>query len=119
MKELIFIYNAKSGLINSMIDWGHKIYSPDTYPCSLCSLTYDNLGKIKKWRSFLKSLNINCIFKYKDELHNSNYLQVKELPCILVRNNSTQEIFMNSNELNEIKNLDKLIELINSRLDNV
>ena len=41
MSEIVFIYNAKSGTVNSLIDWAHKIVSPDTYECSLCSMTYD------------------------------------------------------------------------------
>lgn len=37
---LIFVYNAKSGLISAFGDMVHKIVSPATYPCSLCALTY-------------------------------------------------------------------------------
>jgi len=44
MSKLIFVYNADSGLLNAMKDWAHKIVSPETYPCSLCALTYNNLG---------------------------------------------------------------------------
>ena len=29
-KELIFIYNAKSGFINELVDFAHKIISPNT-----------------------------------------------------------------------------------------
>ena len=29
-KELIFIYNAKSGFINELVDFAHKIISPET-----------------------------------------------------------------------------------------
>ena len=58
MSEIVFIYNARSGKINSLIDWAHKIVSPDTYECSLCGITYDNLGKRDEWAAFLKELKI-------------------------------------------------------------
>ncbi len=32
--EIQFIYNAKNGLANSIIDLAHKIISPDTYQCN-------------------------------------------------------------------------------------
>ena len=34
MTELIFIYNARSGVTNAFIDWAHKIISPNTYKCN-------------------------------------------------------------------------------------
>ena len=51
--ELIFIYNAESGLFNAVSDYLHKVISPDTYACSLCQITYGNLGMKKKWKDFL------------------------------------------------------------------
>ncbi len=41
---LVFVYNANSGLLNALLDMGHKVVSPRTYPCSLCALTYGSLG---------------------------------------------------------------------------
>ena len=55
MNELIFIYNANSGVVNSLIDWAHKIISPDTYKCSLCSITYNNSDKKNEWSKLLPS----------------------------------------------------------------
>jgi hypothetical protein len=73
VKELIFIYNAKSGLTQAAVDWAHKIISPKTYECSLCSLTYGNLGKYSKWSKFLASLNINKSFIYDDQLSDLSF----------------------------------------------
>ena len=39
--KLIFIYNADSGLFNTVTDIAHKIFSPETYSCNLCALTHD------------------------------------------------------------------------------
>ncbi len=29
--KIVFVYNANSGLMNTVLDIGHKIISPDTY----------------------------------------------------------------------------------------
>ena len=54
--RLVFIYNAKSGIINGIFDYVHKFVSPSTYSCNLCSLTYDNLGKKNEWAKYLNNL---------------------------------------------------------------
>lgn len=41
--ELSFIYNAQSGKTNALIDFTHKILSPETYQNQLCSLIYGNI----------------------------------------------------------------------------
>ncbi len=38
--DLIFVYNADSGKLNVLFDVGHKIVSPGTYKCDLCTLTH-------------------------------------------------------------------------------
>ena len=47
-KELIFIYNTKSGLVNEMIDFAHKIVSSKTYDCNLCAISYNTFTKKKR-----------------------------------------------------------------------
>ena len=47
-KELIIIYNVKSGFVNEMIDFAHKIVSPKTYECNLCAISYNTFTKKKK-----------------------------------------------------------------------
>ena len=39
--ELIFIYNAQKGRLNSLIDYIHKTVSPGTYSCNLCAITHN------------------------------------------------------------------------------
>jgi hypothetical protein len=38
--KLLFVYNADSGLFNSIAEAAHKIVSPQTYRCDLCRITY-------------------------------------------------------------------------------
>ncbi len=85
MTELIFIYNAKSGIGNAFIDWAHKIISPKTYDCNLCSITYNNLGKEIKWKEFLNNINVHSRFYYIDHLKELDFVDEKtELPCVFI-----------------------------------
>lgn len=117
MTEIIFIYNAKSGPINSLIDWAHKIISPKTYECSLCSLTYGNLGKYSKWSKFLESLNMNKSFIYDDQLSDLSFYNNESLPCIFFREDNNYSVLLNNDELDRCENLDALINLIKVELD--
>ena len=116
MKDLIFIYNAKSGPAQAALDWAHKIISPKTYECSLCSLTYGNFGKYNKWSIFLRSLNINKSFFYLDQLSDISFYDNESLPCIFIGLNDNFSLFINSDELNNCESLDDLIKLISFRL---
>ena len=67
-KELIFIYNAKSGFINELVDFAHKIISPNTYDCNLCAITYGTFTMEKSWANYVQSLPVKSVFTYKDKL---------------------------------------------------
>ena len=43
-KKIIFIYNADDSFSSKAIDFIHKIVNPETYQCSLCTLTYGNVS---------------------------------------------------------------------------
>ncbi|VEP16580.1 hypothetical protein H1P_4670007 [Hyella patelloides LEGE 07179] len=45
MKKLIFVDNADSGLMNTLIDIGHQAISPQTYQYRLCDLTFGLVGE--------------------------------------------------------------------------
>ncbi len=115
MKELIFIYNAKSGVFNAFLDWSHKMFSPNTYECNLCGITYNSFGKISKWKSFLDSKNIKKTFYYTDHIGTLDFMteDIKP-PCIFIKNNNnTIKLIINSNELNKLISADELIDKLN------
>ena len=116
MKEIIFIYNAQSGFTQAAIDWAHKIVSPQTYNCSLCNLTYGNLGKYGQWSKFLKSLNIEITFLYKDQLNESKFYDQESLPCVFFQNENKYSQLITNEELNQCSNLDNLIKLIDNKI---
>ena len=41
MSTLLFVYNAKSGIANVLVDISHKLLSPETYSCNLCVITHN------------------------------------------------------------------------------
>jgi len=117
-KELIFIYNAKSGLVNEMIDFAHKIVSPETYDCNLCAISYGTFTKKKKWSNYINSLPIKSTFTYKDKISAlKKELSSLRFPTIIIRDGVQLNEIISRNEINSIKNLNQLISLLNERLD--
>ena len=67
MKKLLFVYNADAGLANALLDTAHKIFSPRTYACSLCGITYGLTSMRPEWKEFLQSLPVETRFLHRDE----------------------------------------------------
>lgn len=65
--NLLFVYNADSGLFNTLADIGHKLFSPTTYPCALCAITHGVLAERADWRAFIESLDVTCEFLHRDQ----------------------------------------------------
>ena len=117
-KELIFIYNAKSGLVNEMIDFAHKIVSPETYDCNLCAISYGTFTKKKRWSNYINSLPIKSTFTYKDKISAlKKGLSSLKFPTIIIRDGVELNEIISRNEINSIKNINQLISLLNERLD--
>ena len=108
-KKIIFIYNSQSGLNNAMIDFFHKIISPKSYECNLCALTYNNIVKKKKWIKYLNSINRKIFFLYKDHLKELDLPKNTKLPAVF---NEKNQLLINSNQINECKKLEELINLV-------
>jgi len=113
--ELIFIYNAKSGVVNELIDFAHKIVSPETYDCNLCAISYGAFSMKKKWSTYIETLPFKSTFTYKDKFSKNGYSNIK-FPSVFIRSNEKLEEIISATEINEIKNLDQLIGLLNQKL---
>lgn len=64
---LLFVYNADSGLFNTLADIGHKIFAPATYECALCALTHGYFKERSQWRAFIDGLACDCEFLHRDQ----------------------------------------------------
>lgn len=66
-RKLVFVYNADSGVFNTLFDIAHKIFSPETYECKLCELTHSLFSMRDEWKESIASLDTECEFLHRDE----------------------------------------------------
>lgn len=122
--KLIFVYNANSGKISAWMDTAHKIVSPSTYHCRLCDLTYGVFKENEEWARFRESViqttSIQELeFLHKDEFeynYKSKWLPKYEYPIILQASENGLEVFMSTDEMNQIKSTMDLIDCITTKL---
>ncbi len=115
--KLIFVYNAESGAINSLIDIGHKLLNPETYKCNLCALTHNTFSEKIEWKKFKSKIPLKLEFLYKDEFK-EKYNFKTELPAVLIEKNGLN-VIINSEEINRLKELSELTSLLKQRIDTV
>lgn len=110
--KLIFVYNADSGLFNTVTDIAHKIFSPSTYSCQLCALTHSHFSIKEEWQAFLKDISLPLEFLHKDEFELAYPGKLIDYPVIMIKNETSLDIFISSETLNQCKTLDELKALI-------
>ncbi|MCP4975462.1 MAG: GTPase [Maribacter sp.] len=118
-QKFIFVNNADSGLRNMIIDGAHKIFSPNTYACNLCDITYGAFKENKIWKKFRQETSLEMEFLHKDEFKNqyaSKFRHEFNYPIVLIVVNENLEIFVTTEELNNLKNAKDLIELLQQRI---
>jgi hypothetical protein len=115
--KLIFIYNANSGKLNTLFDIAHKLISPETYQCDLCSLTHEALSEKKTWQEFRKRNGLKMEFLHKDEFEKL-HAKTFDYPVILKQADDI-ELFLNADEISHIKSVDELIALIEQQVDSL
>jgi hypothetical protein len=108
--SLIFVYNTDSGPASGLFDIGHKILSPSTYQCSLCTLTHDTFAEKKAWKEFRKSIGMPMEFLHRDEFEKKYHLRF-DYPVIL-RNAGAIDVLMTKEQIDTIEEIDTLISAI-------
>lgn len=120
MPTLIFVYNAKGGVVSALGDMVHKIVSPATYPCSLCALTYGAVSMRGEWRRFLDETGLPTLFLYRDEFHGDLDRRDLALPAILLGGAEREpQVLVGAGELDALPDLPALITLLRRRLAEV
>ena len=118
LQELIFVYNAASGIGNVLLDGAHKVLNPATYSCSLCQLTHGAFREHKVWKNFRQSSQLPMQFLYKDEFQKeyaSKFGHAHTFPVVLGRTGSGLELVVSTAELNGMETAEELITLLKSR----
>lgn len=113
---LVFVYNADSGLFNTVTDIAHKILAPDSYSCQLCALTHGHFKVRQEWVEFLESLDADCEFLHRDELREHHGITAVELPVILRRDDHGLSPWIDAPTLRTCTSLEELKGLIQDRL---
>ena len=115
--ELIFVYNANSGKLNGYMDIMHKIFSPKTYPCSLCAITHGTFKIREEWAEFKETLNVPLNFLHKDEWLEQYGIREK-LPAIFLKDREKIKTWIPAETLDQ-QDLDSLKKLISDKLERV
>ena len=110
--KLIFVYNADSGMMSTIRDIGHKLMSPQTYDCFLCSLTHGTFREDQNWKSFRQSSSIDMEFLHRDEFE-KKYGMKHAYPVIL-KQASQLEVALSREQLSHLTSLDDLILSVKS-----
>ena len=119
IQQLLFVYNANSGARNAILDSMHKVFSPSTYDCNLCHLTYGLLTENRVWKKFREQSKIPMQFLHKDEFvgdYASKFGLELTFPIILFKNGNVWDILVSTGELGQLKTPQELIGLIRGRL---
>ncbi|MBI5714914.1 MAG: hypothetical protein HZC38_16060 [Chloroflexi bacterium] len=114
--DLLFVYNANSGLIAMLSDITHRLVSPQTYPCQLCALTYALNGMSHDWKVFIASLDRRVTFLHRDELQKLYGIADVPLPAVFKVNDSQLQLWIKAEHINRCQTLDDLKQLIKESL---
>lgn len=115
-ERLIFVYNADSGLFNTLTDIAHKLFSPGTYRCSLCAVTHSPFAMRRQWRRFLETLPARPLFLHRDEFGDAYPALRITPPVVLVaRDNGETTVCLSAAEIARCRSVTALQTLISER----
>lgn len=115
--KIVIVYNAESGFLNAIIHGIHKVLRPETYPCSLCALTYGLVSMRTEWRQFLEGLPFETVFHHTDDFAIAYPDETHNFPVILLeRKMSAPEVLVSASDLDELPALIGLTALVRERL---
>jgi len=112
---LVFVYNADSGFVNTLLDIGHKIVSPQTYSCNLCAITHSTFSIRDEWKRFVDDLKIPIEFLHRDELSRQYGIHGAALPAVFRKTDDGLEVWISREEINRCRSLDELKQLVGQK----
>ncbi|MDH5395658.1 MAG: hypothetical protein OEW97_05250 [Gammaproteobacteria bacterium] len=107
-KQLIFVYNADSGMFNTLTDIAHKIFSPQTYACNLCAISHSYFSERDEWKEFISGLDVDCEFLHRDEFLHKYNSNVKEFPVVFELKGDDLILKLSADKINSCKTMDDL-----------
>ena len=113
-KQLVFVYNADSGVFNTLTDIAHKVFSPQTYACTLCAISHSYFNERDEWKDFIRSLEADCEFLHRDEFEEKYDFKSPAFPSIYVKNDGVLTLCLDTDGINECDSMEKLKDKIKS-----
>lgn len=113
--ELLFVYKADGGLFNTLSDFGHKVFSPQTYECRLCALTYGWFTERKEWREFVQGLGIPCAFLHRDAFRRRFPDNRDPLPAVFRLFEDRPVVCLDAGRIEACRDLEGLQGLVRAR----
>jgi hypothetical protein len=115
--ELLFVYNADSGLYNTLSDIAHKLLSPATYSCSLCSITHGVFSEREDWRQFIESLPVSSEFLHRDDFKQRYPEWVHlDLPVLLLLRDKEVSVLLDQERIAACQSVEELSVSIQQKL---
>ncbi len=120
MKQLIFIYNADSGLLADAAGAFRKATTGSSL-CSLCNITHGVISEKKSWAEFESRLSPDPIYFHRNDIPEDVAEFLREgnfnLPCILTREGDVFEHIIGSSDLDACKGSEEcLIDLVKKNI---
>ncbi|MCI5227455.1 MAG: GTPase [Candidatus Electrothrix sp. AX2] len=122
--KIIFVYNAESGPINTLLDIGHKFLRPDTYSCALCSLTHGVLREKEAWQQYRAATEHELEFLHKDEFEEKYGKRAGQTYPVILRSSASEdlnedlnkdlEVLLATEEINALAGLEELMRRLPS-----
>ncbi len=110
--KLVFVYNADSGILNTVKDFFHRIISPQTYECNLCAVTYSNTGMRSEWRSFIDELGYEVEILHRDEFKQKYSFEDAEFPSAFLAQGGALSYFITVDEMNSVASVNELTDIV-------
>ena len=114
--KLIFIYNADSGLLNTVKDFWHKALRPSTYQCNLCQTTFGTFGAKKEWKSFINTLEVDTEFLHKDEFLEKYDVPYAKYPSAYLLQDGILKLLISQEEMDKVTTTTEMEDLVSSKL---
>ena len=127
-RKLIFVYNAESGgFLTGIKDTLHKSFRKSTYECNLCAVTFGAFGMKKDWKNFVNDLDspvefmkkdkFKFEFLHKDEFEDKYVIENAKFASAYVETDNGLELFITQEEMNAVKSINELKDLVNNKLE--
>jgi hypothetical protein len=113
---LVFVYHADSGIFNAATDLAHKIFSPGTYKCALCALTYATFGMRGEWKEFLETLKRPLEFLHADELKSLYSVSDVQLPAVFEKEGKQLKLLIDADSINACSTIADLKRLVKEKI---